>query len=675
MFFDIHGLEVYRSRGVFYLYFHYRKGQPQALGRRIFRSIPKDVAELATWAASQRAKLSNVLQTYNTLLPSFPANEQCVDERYVVVQRTPPNMRDLDDRVKYCYMIDLDYMLFHFQCVPLYHLDNLPSETDMTLTLQTCRCAKMHWCAALLHITPRRLQFDLTRIKPRLVKNKNEGRCGVLAHNTSIERVVDIVANANELLSLRDELSDGETTYLRVLEHYVGGYLESRGHVMIQEVGLVDSPDKIGPHGREIALTLACAALVPIHLLDPDPAAPHYLKRLFSDNKKDHWFVREHICLTLATMLHDEKNAQDHVSRLVNAIMATADTPAVVYGVVFSLYACIVVRVDKAAGGSFTRTETLDYLPSIYADSWDTAGMGLLVRLGHLRAADDIDYFYELLRPMWWMQDIVQEDELEEDTCTGSEPPKGDPSDLDLSALNLDLLSLSSRPTSPTPPTPYLPLDVLTTIASHIPVAEHLFAFALASRTTLIASLPYLRLPHIRRAPLPRTAHPHWPWDLRATYALGIVVAACMRPHSAYGPGEHGAFVCAYRGCAARLEVRCLRYGEMDGEVAWDWDWEGTIGMRVRKDFDGSGMPEGAMVLPTMTSAGGGAWGAEFMERARVEFRFCTFRSKALSEQAHRYACDKPCEPPSSSDSISEWEENSSEDDYGTDDDSEGVSD
>ena len=60
------------------------------------------------------------------------------------------------------------------------------------------------------------------------------------------------------------------------------------------------------------------------------------------------------------------------------------------------------------------------------------------------------------------------------------------------------------------------------------------------------------------------------------------------------------------------------------------------------------------------------------MERARVEFRFCTFRSKAMLEQAHRYACDNPCEPPSSSDSASEWYESSSEDEPGTDDDSEG---
>lgn len=629
------GLEVYRSRGVFYLWFHFRDGRPHGLGRRIYRSIPQDPTQLAEWIDTKRAELSATLRKYNAMLAKFPAHEQRVDGRYLVVQRTPPNMRDLQGRAKFCYEIDLDYGLFGFQCVPLFHLDGLPSELNALSTMWLCRCTETFWCPALCHDTPRKLQFDLTRVRPHNTEFRHRA--------ARTRRPCHIVDNPNDILSLRDELSDGETIYLRVLEHFVGGYHESRWDVMIQEVGLVDSPDKIGPHGREIALALACTALVPIHLLGPDGPDPHYLSSLFADPKQHCWFVRKHICLALATMLHDERSAQCHVSGLVDAIMAAPRGPRIVYGVMFSLFACIVVRVDTTAGGAFARTKVLDFLPSVYADSWTSPGMALLTRLGHLRAADDVDFFYMLLRPMWWAQDAVHE--IYED-APPSARPRATPS-----VWTADHAFTDPDP-APAPTMPRLPIDVLAAIAAHIPMAECLFAFALASRATLAASLPRLRLPQLRRAPT--RAHAHWPWDLQRSYALGFVLHAALRPDSAYGPSTHGVFACCYRGCAALLEFRLG--GRIPARRALDGG--------EAEDFDGAGMPRGVLVLPTMTG-GVRAHGAAFVQRTRVEFEFVTYRPRNMLKQAHRYSCDKPCGPPPDSDSDSEdsEEEGSSGDD------------
>lgn len=74
----------------------------------------------------------------------------------------------------------------------------------------------------------------------------------------------------------------------------------------------------------------------------------------------------------------------------------------------FSIFHCIVLRVDVAAGGAFKRTELLDFLPPSFQhlDPWGvispTPGIVLTARLGHLAAIDDLQFFYKNLSSRWW---------------------------------------------------------------------------------------------------------------------------------------------------------------------------------------------------------------------------------------------------------------------------------
>ncbi|KAJ3529272.1 hypothetical protein NM688_g7875 [Phlebia brevispora] len=334
------GLEVFKSRAVYYIWCHPSDGHPQWLGRRMYQVIPKKPTQLAEWVSKKQGELSAMLKQYNRLLPKWPRDEQVVNNRYVIITKAHPITLSFDERASYIYEIDLDHLIFSFRGLPLFHLDNVPLDMDVQRVLRLCKCTDTLHCSGTRHDFPARYAFNMKRLKaPGQFRGK--GFATYERHFTAI------VAAPHDILSLRGKLSHSEDVCLCALEHYVGGYTEGFLDVITQEIGLPHNPASIGPHGREIALTLACAALLPMHLVGIDSrelCRPHVA---LTGYKEDYWFVRKHICITLATLLHDERNAQSHISKLVDKVMSTPDVPSVVYGVVFSPFSCIVISCPR----------------------------------------------------------------------------------------------------------------------------------------------------------------------------------------------------------------------------------------------------------------------------------------------------------------------------------------
>ena len=94
------------------------------------------------------------------------------------------------------------------------------------------------------------------------------------------------------------------------------------------------------------------------------------------------WLI-PHVCLRIVTHLNDESNLQAVVVDLFDDVMDHPDNVrGAVYGIGFSFYHCVIVRIDTDQPGSFKHTPALQFLPSWYATSQSTPGITALVRLG-----------------------------------------------------------------------------------------------------------------------------------------------------------------------------------------------------------------------------------------------------------------------------------------------------
>ncbi|TFY83861.1 hypothetical protein EWM64_g145 [Hericium alpestre] len=64
--------------------------------------------------------------------------------------------------------------------------------------------------------------------------------------------------------------------------------------------------------------------------------------------------------------------------------MSRAEGPREVFGVIFSITHCAIIRIDRSGPGSFTHTPALPFLPSWDTTSAATPGITALARLAHL---------------------------------------------------------------------------------------------------------------------------------------------------------------------------------------------------------------------------------------------------------------------------------------------------
>ncbi|KAG1813583.1 uncharacterized protein BJ212DRAFT_1300978 [Suillus subaureus] len=100
--------------------------------------------------------------------------------------------------------------------------------------------------------------------------------------------------------------------------------------------------------------------------------------------RQEFTWVHEDIVVCIATHLYDERCLQASVSRLINAIMEQKDNPGHCFGITFSVFHCIIVKVIKDTYTViFSHMSTLQFLPSFFAHSPSMPGITALTHLGY----------------------------------------------------------------------------------------------------------------------------------------------------------------------------------------------------------------------------------------------------------------------------------------------------
>ncbi|PSR76593.1 hypothetical protein PHLCEN_2v8351 [Hermanssonia centrifuga] len=440
------GYKVYRHKRWYFAYYKPYDSYPEGLGVDFLTSVPTDPDKFQMWLNQYRADFDNLLVEREELLAraeDFDDPEEEIEEQLgVLITREQPMN-------EWVYECDLDRLIFHVDHMPMYPLDHMPPEDIFLASIDTDlyghrKCSQM---------TPEEYKFTPESIPPPPVEDLS-----LLTFRNQPNASTPILPH--ELLGIAQMPSLVDIVCIRATEVNIGVCLYGWGCTIAQEVMLASPREELSDIAVAMSLSLASIALLPIHLFSE--GNPLTVERKQPDS---FYWMRRHICLTLVTHLQHERNLEAAVSELVDEISKKSEAQGIVFGVAFSVLHCVLVRVDKTAGGSWRHSGALQFLPSFSATSPDTPGITALVRLRNLPAKDDIQFFHALLSSVPAVDSRPSEDK------TIQRPTK------------LEILSLAP--------------EILDQIIAEIEEPADLRSLALTSTGIMCAVIPHLQHPQV----------------------------------------------------------------------------------------------------------------------------------------------------------------------------------
>lgn len=360
--------------------------------------------------------------------------------------------------------IDLDHQVLDINGVPTFHLENMPPED---LFLEGISFDESGVCTRHFdNISDHMFRMDILPAPP---VDDNVLQFYRIYVQEDAPCIVNNLLSLSETVSTLDQVCVHErNAYLHIFKEQYTTRVCSSYNLLDAMKEFIYSPDMTAMQTRDCAwaFNLTALALLPVshRFLKPEVET---MEQPSYGQHRPVWWPRKHICVLLATahLMHIESR-NVAIVQVVQEITRRNNSQDIIYGVVFSIFQCVLVRVDRNNDNMFTHTDVLPYWPDFSSSttSWtSTAGLEALVRLGNLAAEDDEDFFYNFIYP-----------------CRKAEEKTSE--------------------TSATAPTiqvggPHLSQDTLNCIAEHIYDPRTLATFALASHSTMAAALPRLRLP------------------------------------------------------------------------------------------------------------------------------------------------------------------------------------
>lgn len=472
------GYKVHRHKGWYFAQYNHYDSYPEGLGIEVLAEIPTDPEKFLKWLEGMRHYFDELLEEHQDALNKNGGLRE--DDGLEITRKQPTN----DLFIEWVYEIDLDHLVFHIDCAPMYRLDHMPP-TDLFLEGISFNVYGNRACG---RDVPAEYRFTLDSLPPPPVENSAQEKY----HNSVQENApctVNALLSLNTAPALADVIIQERTAYFHICMH--------AWNEEATELAFLSDAQTMSSKQRSLAFNLAALALLPAsYMLWELAIAPEEVKGDGEANTVERkvsfvslaeervWWPRRHICVLIATYLAHEDNRKAAIAQVVEEITKDGrEVPDIVYGVVFSVFHCVLVRVDKRDNGRFTHTDVLSSCPDLFTSGDPSteqtpAGLEAMIRLGNLPANDDIDFFYDSLRSSW-----ASENHKQQKPASDSESINGQPD--------------TSQPAAPSGARHGLPQEMLNHIAESITDPRALSAFAFASRSTMAAALPLLRLPRI----------------------------------------------------------------------------------------------------------------------------------------------------------------------------------
>jgi hypothetical protein len=347
------GYRVFRHKGRYFVYYNHCDSYPSGLGLGVLHGIPRNVSkkEFEEWVKLTGERLD---AQYESLKKSSGG--------HYVTEEQPEN----DLFIEWIYEIGLDNIVFHVDSQPLFRLDNMPADDVFLKAISYDHFGHR----AFDEHAPVKFRYDW-RAQPPPPPPKSLMAYNSFSNQSSTTSFHDILRTPMSLsLIERARMALVELLVTRcMVEHRVGHNLRVLENVSDRE--------HIPQSMLELALSLVNFAVGPP--ISPLPCIPH-------GNNWDFIWIREDVCLRIATHLDDDDNLRASIGDLVHHINTTQDKVGTVYGIACSIFHCAVVRIDKDKDGrgttSFAHTPALQFLPSFYAKKISTPGIEALSKLG-----------------------------------------------------------------------------------------------------------------------------------------------------------------------------------------------------------------------------------------------------------------------------------------------------
>ncbi|KII94904.1 hypothetical protein PLICRDRAFT_82745, partial [Plicaturopsis crispa FD-325 SS-3] len=355
-------------------------------GVEVLDKVPKDRDAFEKWIKETRKKLD--LARHD----SDSTTDEDRDARCVITREQP--WPCYDTFITYTYELDLDRLVFLVNAQPVFRLDNLPSRNDFIRYI-----AYDHYGnRAFRDDTPLKYRYNWTRTP---IKVHDAQLASFTAHRKHGSPI-----SIAQLLSVFETLSNCERAREQLVELFVGLFLrQSEVAARIRSHEYLDSSLDMPGNSTDLAWMIAKNIFLPMVSLEYSIAVTMPTPEFY-----DAYWVREDVVFNITTHLEDERTMQAAIGELVEVVLKDASKTGVIYGVAFSIFDCVVVKIDKDAGGCFDYTPVLRFLPSFYADTSSTPGITALARLSYL---PDPEIIGRVLEHKFWLRSPRQWDPMD----------------------------------------------------------------------------------------------------------------------------------------------------------------------------------------------------------------------------------------------------------------------
>ncbi|PCH42212.1 hypothetical protein WOLCODRAFT_137765 [Wolfiporia cocos MD-104 SS10] len=451
------GYKVTRHKNRYVYIYNHLDSYPSGLGVKILEEIPTDPAEFQQWLNDLRTWAEECFAAWDNA--SAKEREEMTES---VSWEQPAN----DIMIQWVYELDLDNLVFHVDCAPLFRLDHLPPPELFCEFISKDSYGRRAYHPE----TPEEYRYNWTAPPPPVDESALSGYTGYAPTCVQLEDLIPITL----------QMAVSHAVRVRLVEVCIGHFISVYGTTPIRKLESVPSRSKMSREDLALALTfvrIGLASLLPVPPPRPKstrtfrdvrgtPTPPPDVPSRSPLPQGEFWWPQRDLCVRVCTHLDDASNLQAAVSQTVKEILHAADGFSVIYGLAFSIFHCVVIRVSKPSqeGSSPTveHTPALQFAPSYYTDSPSTQG---IIALALLAQAINFDVRSTLRAHLG-------------DQYT--EP---------------EMLPQNNRLAR-------LPAELLDKIAGFLMSADDLAHFAMSSQQALEAATPHLRRPFVASYPL-----------------------------------------------------------------------------------------------------------------------------------------------------------------------------
>ncbi|KAJ7645926.1 hypothetical protein DFH06DRAFT_1050533 [Mycena polygramma] len=349
------GYRAYRHKGYYHVHYNHYDSYPDGLGVQVAAEIPRDPEAYKRWLDVLRENLDQ----------DYENNKDAVDSDgdgdYFITKTQPTN----DIMIEWVYEIDLDHEVFLVDANPLFALNNMPTSEGFLEGIGVDSYGHRSYDPS----TPEQHIYNW-KSQPPTVDDR------VIDDYVARQSNSECDLSMSELLGTKGLVGSCETARLALYELIISRVMMrwEIGHE-IRVLETVSDRSEIDPFLFSVGLSIVQVTIGPM-LFGPKaqdtPSLP--------EDSEFSWLA-PNILLRITTHLDDERNLKKNILELVDEVVTNRQPGCVTFGILFSFFHCVIVRVDPQNG--FTSTATLQFLPSFYANSPSTPGIAAIGSLAY----------------------------------------------------------------------------------------------------------------------------------------------------------------------------------------------------------------------------------------------------------------------------------------------------